>query len=155
MLILCRAWSPSELTVEYWSMDRLGSAFLTLLQCSPCPLQWNNQPLHWYHPFSTPEATALLMIAWSVCHYPELQGKCSTDCTYQLKHHVSFHSPARHLPWLFSFLQRKLTSNYFTIWTFLGPCQDKGKLASKVCDSSLFSSSAYEPAFCLTGSSLD
>lgn len=78
---LCRAWSPSKLTVEYWSVDRLGSAFLTLLQCSPLPLQWSNQPLLWSCPLSTPEATALLMIAWSLCHSPELQGKCSTDCT--------------------------------------------------------------------------
>lgn len=98
MLILCRAWSLSKLTVEYWSTDRLGSAFLTLLQCSPRPLQWSNQPVHWSHPLSTAEATALLVIAWSVCHSPELQGKCNTDCTYQLKHHGSFHSPAQHLP---------------------------------------------------------
>lgn len=71
MLNLGRALSPSELTVEYQSIDGLGSAFLTLLQCSSHLLQWSNQPLHLSHPLSTPE---VLPCSWLPRQFFTLQS---------------------------------------------------------------------------------
>lgn len=149
MLILCRAWSPRKLAVEYgWT----GQCFPGITAVFPTPtaveqsafaLAPSSQRTRGYCPahgcllslsLSKESAALTAPNTWSTapCFFP-----------------FSSTTP------LFSFLKIKLASNYFTIWPFLGPCQDKGKLASKICDSSLFSSSAYEPAFCLTGSSLD
>lgn len=154
VLILCRAWCPSKPAVEYgWT----GQCIADITAVFPTPtaveqaafaLVPSPQDTRGYCPAHG------CLISLSLSRVPRKMQHW-LHVTPEAQHPVSFHSPAQHLPWLFSFLQRKLASNYFTIWAFLGPCQEKGKLASKLCDSSLFSSSAYEPAFCLTGSSLD
>lgn len=151
MLILLRAWFP-----RVWTINRQDGSLLLLLECSPLPTSGvtiiSLDPVHSTHQILPP-----WVATWWACHSPALQGRHSTDWAHTTwsKTPCYFHSLMQQPLWRFSFLQRKLASNYFRIWTYLGLCQGKGKLAGKVCNSSFSASAAHEPAFCLTGSSLD
>lgn len=151
MLILLRAWFPSVRTI-----NRQDGSLLLLLECSPLPTSGvtsiSLDPIH-----STHQILPSWVATWWACHSPALQGRHSTDWAHTTwsKTPCYFHSLMQQPLWRFSFLQRKLASNYFRIWTYLGLCQGKGKLAGKVCNSSFSASVAHEPAFFLTGSSLD